>query len=132
MKILAIGTIAFAVTLCQGTTSAGEISLISNVEACESEIPQDKAALVQARRTGNVVILDVTAQLNCAYVPDKPKLHEWRSAATVALPTKSPSGAAAMCLCTHKLSFEITDLYEGVQTIYYVQDGTALGHADAP
>ena len=132
MKRLAIGTMAIAVFFAQTDALAGEISLKSDVETCESEIPEDKAAVVRASRTGNIVTLDVTTELNCTHVPDKPELREWRSAATVSLPTKSPSGAAALCLCTHKLAFEITDLHEGVQTIYYVQDGTSLGHADAP
>ena len=132
MKLLAIGTVSLAACFAPSIALAGKISLKSDVETCESEIPEDKAAVIRASRAGNIVTLDVTTQLNCAHIPDKPELREWRSAATVSLPTKSPSGAAAMCLCTHKLSFEITDLYEGVQTIYYVQDGTSLGHADAP
>ncbi|CAN7511085.1 hypothetical protein LJR168_003599 [Pseudoxanthomonas sp. LjRoot168] len=132
MKLIAIGAIAFSASLAPISVLAGEISLKSDVETCESEIPEDKAAVVQASRVGDMVTLDVTAELNCAHVPDKPELRVWRSAATVSLSTKSPSEAAATCLCTHKLSFEIRDLYEGVQTIYYVQDGTSLGHADAP
>ena len=132
MKHLALGAVTLAAALLSGAAGAGEISLKADAETCDREIPQEKAALVQASRSVNIVTVDVTAQLNCAYVPGKPELREWRSAATVALPTISPSGAAAMCLCTHRLSFEIKDLYEGVQTIYYVQDGTVLGHADAP
>ena len=132
MKHLATLTLALVALLLPKPSPAGEISLKSDKEMCEIELPEDKAALVTAKRTGNIVTLDVTAALNCAHVPDKPELREWRNAATVVLPTESPSGVAALCLCTHKLSFEITDLYEGVRTIYYVQDGTALGHADAP
>jgi hypothetical protein len=132
MKSLVIGTIVFVVCSAAAGAMAGEISLTSDVETCESEIPDDKAAVVNASRKGSTVTLDVTAQLNCAYVPGTPELRVWRSAATVSLPTTSPSGAAATCLCTHRLSFQIQDLYEGVETIYYVQDGTSLGHADAP
>lgn len=132
MKSLATGILSLAACFVPSTALAGEIFLKSDVEVCESEIPEDKAAVVRASRKGSIVTLDVTAQLNCAHTPDEPELREWRNAATVSLPTRSSSGAVAMCLCTHKLSFEIRDLYEGIQTIYYVQDGTSLGHTDLP
>ena len=132
MKHLAIGMLALVACLSAGTAIAGSVALKSDQELCESAPPLDKAALLQARRNGKIVALDVTAELNCAYVPDKPELREWRNAVTVILPTKSSSGAAAACLCQHRLTFEIKDLYEGAKTIYYVQDGTVLGHVDAP
>lgn len=128
------GSLVFALILAlfPQAGQANEIALVAHEQVCDDSIPGDKAALVQARRVDGRVILDVTAELNCAHVPGTPELRVWRSAATVLLPTESPSGATAMCLCTHQMSFHITDLYEGVQTIYYVQDGTSLGHADAP
>ena len=132
MKLPEIRSIALVLALLPCIALAGEISLKSDAPACDSPIPPDKAAIVTAARTDGVVTLEVTAQLNCAYTPGKPDLRVWRDSATVTLSTKSPSGAAAACLCTHKLSFEIKDLYDGARTIYYVQDGTVLGHASAP
>ena len=132
MNSVAIGLTALVLSSAANWAGAGEISLVSNQEICDSAIPEDKAAIVQARRDGDIVRLDVTAQLNCAHLPGKPELREWRSAATVSVLTHSPSGAVAVCLCTHKFVFQITGLYEGAQSIYYVQDGTVLGHAIAP
>lgn len=132
MKHLAILQAFFGTALACGSAHAGQISLVSDSEVCESEIPPGKAAVVQATRSDTSVFLDVISELNCAYLPDTPELREYRDSATVLLPTKSPSGAAAMCVCAHKMRFEIKDLYEGVRTIYYVQDGTALGHTSAP
>src|SRR5690606_16642989 len=132
MKHLAILQAFLGTALVCGSAQAGQISLVSDTEVCESEIPPGKAVIVQATRSEGSVFLDVISELNCAYLPDTPELREYRDAATVLLPTKSPSGAAAMCVCAHKMRFEIKDLYEGVRTIYYVQDGTALGHAGAP
>lgn len=132
MKYLAIGIFALVVSLSADTVLAGSVTLKSDQALCENAPTLDKAALIRAERHGALVTLDVTVELNCAYVPDKPELRVWRNAATVILPTKSPSGAAAACLCQHKLAFEIKDLYEGAKTIYYVQDGTVLGHVDAP
>lgn len=132
MKQFVSVAVALALGLLAAAGNASEITLISAAQVCDQTIPSDKAAIVESRRANGVVVLDVTAELNCAHVPGTPELRVWRSAATVILPTESPSGAAAMCLCTHRMSFQIKDLYEGVQTIYYVQDGTSLGHADAP
>jgi len=132
MKIRAILTVAMMAASLPGAASAGTAVLVSDKELCDSAPPLEQAAKLEASRTGNTTRLVVTAELNCAYVPDKPELREWRNAATLALPTRSPSGAAAACLCTHQMTFDISDLYKGVQTIYYVQDGTVLGHADAP
>ena len=132
MKLPAIHRIALVVALLPCVALAGEVSLKSDTPICDSPIPPDKAAIVTATRAGGLVTLDVTAQLNCAHVPENPNLRVWRDSATVNISTKSPSGAAAACLCTHKLSFEIKDLYDGARTIYYVQDGTVLGHASAP
>ena len=132
MKQLISLTLALALFPIGASALANEIELVAHAVVCDDTIPQEKAALITASKADNLVILDVTAELNCAHMPGTPELRVWRSAATVVLPTESPSGAAAMCLCTHQMSFHITDLYEGVQTIYYVQDGTSLGHADAP
>jgi len=132
MKHLAIGMFALMAVLSASNAIAGSITLKSDQELCDDAPPLDKAALVQALRNEKIITLEVVAELNCAYVPDKPELREWRNAVTVALPTKSPSGTAAACLCQHRLTFEIVDLNRGAKTIYYVQDGTVLGHVDAP
>jgi hypothetical protein len=132
MNHLAILLLVLGANCLSGLAYAGQVTLVSDVEVCESEIPADRAAVVQAARSGDSVFLDIVSELNCAYVPDKPELREYRDSATVLLPTRSPSGAAAMCVCAHKMRFELKNLYEGVRTIYYVQDGTALGHASAP
>ena len=132
MKIRAIWWTTFLVALAPIAASAGTVSLVADKELCDNAPPLEQAARLEPSRNGNVTTLIVTAQLNCAYLPDKPELREWRNAATLSLPTKSPSGMATACLCVHQMTFEISDLYEGVETIYYVQDGTALGHVDAP
>ena len=118
--------------LLPATASAGTIALTSDEELCDNAPTLEGAVVLEAKRDGDAVTLAVTAQLNCAYVPGQPELREWRNAATVALPTTSPSGLATACLCAHELTFEISNLSDGVQTIYYVQDGTVLGHVNAP
>lgn len=118
--------------LLPSSACAGTIVLTADEVHCDKAPPLEDAALLEAKRDGDSVTLAVTAQLNCAYVPGQPELREWRTAATVVLPTRSPSGLATACLCAHEMTFEISDLSEGVQTIYYVQDGTALGHIVAP
>jgi hypothetical protein len=132
MKFLVHCAIAFVACTAMVGAKAGDVSLKSDEEMCESEIPDDRAAAVDASRAGNIITLDVMSELNCAHVPAVPELSVWRNTATVSLPTTSSSDAAALCLCAHRLSFEIRGLYEGVQTIYYVQDGRILGHVDAP
>ena len=132
MKQLISLTLALTLFLYGASALANEIALATHAVVCDDTIPRDKAALITVSKADRLVILDVTAELNCAHMPGNPELRVWRSAATVVLPTESPSGAAAMCFCTHQMSFHITDLYEGVKTIYYVQNGTSLGHADAP
>ena len=132
MKIRRLWHALLATALVPGAASAGTVSLVTDKELCDNAPPLEQAANLVPSRTGNKITLVVTAQLNCAYVPDKPELREWRNAATLSLPTRSPSGMATACLCAHQMTFEISDLYEGVQTIYYVQDGTVLGHVGAP
>jgi hypothetical protein len=132
MKSLAIWLLALTVAWLPGTADAGTVSLVSDKELCDKAPPLEQAVRLEPSRNGSIILLTVTAELNCAHVPDKPELREWRNAATLSLPSRSPSGMATACLCTHRMTFEISDLYEGVQTIYYVQDGTALGHVDAP
>ena len=132
MKIRACLSVALMVASLPFSASAGTAALVADKELCDSTPPLEEAAHLEASRNGSTTRLVVTAELNCAYVPDKPELREWRNAATLTLPTRSPSGAAAACLCTHQLTFDISGLYKGVKTIYYVQDGTVLGHVDAP
>jgi hypothetical protein len=132
MKIRAGLSVALVAAWLPFSASAGTVALVADKELCDSDPPLEKAAQLEASRTGSTTRLVVTAELNCAYVPDKPELRAWRNAATLALPTRSPSGAAATCLCAHQMTFDISDLYEGVKTIYYAQDGTVLGHVDAP
>ena len=115
-----------------GTASAGSVALVTDRELCNRAPPLEQAANLKASRNGDIVTLSVTAHLNCAYRPGEPELRVHRNAATVALPTHSPSGMATACNCAHQMTFEISDLYEGARTIYYVQDGSALGHVDAP
>ncbi len=132
MKIRAIWSIAFATAWLPIVASAGTVSLVADKELCDNAPALEQAARLEPSRDGNITTLTVTAQLNCAYLPDKPELREWRNAATLSLPTRSPSGMATACLCAHQMTFEISGLYEGVETIYYVQDGIVLGHVDAP
>jgi len=132
MKHRAIWLLILAIAWLSGTVRAGTVALVADKELCDNDPPLEQAARLEPSRNGSVVTLTVTALLNCAYIPDKPELREWRNAATLSLPTKTPSGMATACLCAHRMTFEISDLYEGVQTIYYVQDGTVLGHVDAP
>ncbi|NZA25761.1 hypothetical protein H0E84_05140 [Luteimonas sp. SJ-92] len=132
MKHRAILLLVLVVALLSGTARAGTVVLVADEELCDNAPPLEQAAHLKPSRNGNKVTLIVTAQLNCAYIPDNPELREWRNAATVSLPTRSPSGMATACLCAHRMEFEITDMNEGVQIIYYVQDGTVLGHTDAP
>ena len=131
MKIVATVLVATAL-LAPFSANAGDIRLVSDKQLCDSAPPLDKAALVTVRKVKRNVFVSVTAELNCAYTPGKPALREWRNAATVLVETVSPSGMATSCLCQHKMEYEITGLYEGTKTIYYVQDGTVLGHVPAP
>jgi hypothetical protein len=133
MKHFVIGAILSAISLpAASSTGIGTITLKSDEELCEKAPPLEPAALLETHRNDGTITLVVTSEMNCAYVPDKPKLFVWRNAATVALPTRSPSGFAVMCLCQHRMTFEIMDLYEGAETFYYVQDGKALGHIAVP
>jgi hypothetical protein len=132
MKHLAIWFLTLATAWLPGIVNAGSVTLEADKELCDSSPSMERAAILEPSRNGSIITLVVTAQLNCAHVPDKPELREWRNAATLSLPTSSPSGMATACLCARRMTFEISDLYDGVETIYYVQDGTALGHVDAP
>lgn len=132
MKTRAIWLAALAVAWPPFAASAGTVSLVADEELCDSAPPLEQAVRLEPSRNGNITTLVVTAQLNCAHLPGELELREWRNAATLSLSTKSPSGMATACLCAHQMTFEISDLYEGVETIYYVQDGTVLGHVGAP
>ncbi len=132
MKIRTIWSVLLQIAWLPISASAGTVSLVADKELCDGAPPLEQAARLESSRNGNVVTLIITAQLNCAYLPDKPELREWRNAATLSLPTKSLSGMATACLCAHQMTFEVSNLYQGIQTIYYVQDGTVLGHVDAP
>lgn len=132
MKIRAICLAALAIVWLPTAATAGTVSLVEDKELCDNAPPLEQAARLESSRNGTIATLTVTAQLNCAYRPGKPELREWRNAATLSLPTESPSGMATACLCAHQMTFEVSELYEGVKTIYYVQDGTVLGHVDAP
>lgn len=132
MRYRMIGTFALMIMALPGVAGAGTVALVSDKALCERAPSLEQAARIEVGRSGNTIILNVTAQLNCARIPGRPELREWRNAATLSLPTTSPSGMATTCVCAHTMTFEISDLYESVETIYYVQDGTALGHVDAP
>ena len=131
MKII-VSVLVATLLLAPAIARSGEIRLISDKQLCDNAPPLAQAAALAAKKAKNKVLVSVTAELNCAYAPGKPELREWRNAATVVVPTVSPSGLATACMCQHQMKYEITGLYKGTKTIYYVQDGTALGHVSAP
>ncbi|MDR3159828.1 MAG: hypothetical protein LBU11_12685 [Zoogloeaceae bacterium] len=132
MKLLTLGLLTPLTLLMSVGAIAASITLKSDQPLCENAPPLGKAALVQAKRDNRVVKLDVVTEFNCAYIPGKPELRVRQNAVSVILPTQSPSGEATACLCQHKLTFEIVDLHKDAKTIYYMQDGTVLGHTDVP
>jgi len=131
MKIIAISLIA-ALIFAPSLANASEIRLLSDQQLCDNAPPLKQAAELSAERLSDKVVVSVTAELNCAYKAGKPEVRVWRNAATLLATTVSPSGMATACMCQHQMKYEITGLYEGARTIYYVQDGTVLGHVPAP
>jgi hypothetical protein len=132
MKHYATWMIALAACASPAFAGTDTVVLVDDKALCDHAPPLKQASLIEASRNGNSVNLVVTAELNCANVPDKPELRVTRNAATLSLSTRSPSGAAAACLCAHRMTFRVSGLYKDAKTIYYVQDGEALGHVDAP
>ncbi|ACE84970.1 hypothetical protein [Cellvibrio japonicus] len=106
------------------------VVLIKNEKFCNNASGQDEH--IEASRSNGFVTLKVITYLNCAHIPDQPELRVWSNTATLSLSTSSPSGMATACLCAHRMVFQISDIHEGVKTIYYVQNGTVLGHVDTP
>jgi hypothetical protein len=131
MKII-VAVLITTCVLAPAAARSGEIRLVSDKQLCDNAPPLQKAAALNVSKAKNKNLVSVTAELNCAYTPGKTELREWRNAATIAIATVSPSGLATACMCQHQMKYEITGLYEGTKTIYYVQDGTALGHVSAP
>jgi len=130
MKHYMILIVTLAVFTFPVFTSADTVILIEDEKFCNNALDQNEH--IEASRSNGFIILKVIAYLNCAHIPDQPELRIWNNTATLSLPTSSPSGMATACLCAHRMVFQISNIHEGIKTIYYAQNGTVLGHADAP
>ena len=131
MKVVTILFAAFFMALSFRVVFAQEVRMHSNAACHQLEL--GAPAQIKIERSGNKIIVHVLSLFGCGESPSEPKIGVHLHAATLSVQSyAAPSQPLAACLCSQDITFEVSGLPEGIEDIYYVQDGLVYGYIKAP